>query len=63
MWGALVFGVSSALQMRLQALGIYVANQFMLMLPYAMTIVALIIFSKNAQFPSAYTRPYSRMER
>jgi simple sugar transport system permease protein len=63
MAGALVFGVSSALQMRLQALGIQVANQFMLMLPYAMTIAALILFSRKARFPGAYARPYSRMER
>lgn len=63
MWGALLFGLSSALQLRLQALGINVANQFMLMLPYVMTILALVVSSKNAQFPSAYTKPYSRMER
>jgi simple sugar transport system permease protein len=63
MWGALVFGISSALQMRLQALGINVANQFMLMLPYAMTIVALILFSRKAMFPAAYARPFSRLER
>lgn len=63
MWGALLFGFASALQMRLQALGIDMANQLMLMLPYVMTIVALIIASKKAEFPSAYTIPYSRMER
>jgi simple sugar transport system permease protein len=63
MWGALVFGISNALQMRLQALGINVANQFMLMLPYIMTVFALILSSKNAQFPAAYTRPYSRMNK
>ena len=63
MWGALLFGLSSALQLRLQALGINVANQFMLMLPYVMTILALMVSSKNAQFPSAFAKPYSRMER
>jgi len=63
MWGALLFGFASALQMRLQAQGIEVANQFMLMLPYVMTIVALIGSSKKAEFPSAYTKPYSRLER
>ena len=63
MWGALLFGFASALQMRLQALGIDMANQLMLMLPYIMTIVALIFASKKAEFPSAYTIPYSRLER
>jgi len=63
MWGALMFGFATALQMRLQALGINVANQLMLMLPYVMTIIALIIASKKAEFPSAYCLPYSRMER
>ena len=62
-WGALLFGFASALQMRLQALGIDMANQLMLMLPYIMTIAALIFASKKAEFPSAYTIPYSRMER
>ena len=63
MWGALLFGFASALQMRLQAMGIDLANQLLLMLPYVMTIVALIVASKKAEFPSAYTIPYSRMER
>lgn len=63
MWGALLFGVASALQLRLQALGIDVANQLMLMLPYALTIIALVLASKKADFPSAYAIPYSRKER
>jgi len=63
MWGALLFGIASALQLRLQALGIDVANQLMLMLPYALTIIALVLASKKAEFPSAYTIPYSRKER
>ncbi len=63
MWGALLFGFASALQMRLQALGVQLANQLMLMLPYIMTIVALIFASNKAEFPSAYTVPYARMER
>ena len=63
MWGALLFGFASALQMRLQALGVAIANQLMLMLPYIMTIIALVFASNKAEFPSAYTIPYSRMER
>ena len=63
MWGALIFGFASALQVRLQAMGIDIANQIMLMLPYVLTIIALISASKKAEFPSAYTQPYSRLER
>ncbi len=63
MWGSLLFGLTSALQLRLQAQGIGIPSQLLLMLPYAMTVVALIFASKNAEVPSAYTIPYSRMER
>lgn len=63
MWGALLFGFASALQLRLQALGVNIPSQLLLMLPYIMTIIALIFASKKAEMPSAYTVPYSRMER
>lgn len=63
MLGALLFGFASALQMRLQALGINIANQLLLMLPYIMTVLALILASKKSEIPSAYTIPYSRLER
>ena len=63
MWGALLFGFAQALQVRLQAQGVGIPSQILLMLPYIMTIIALIFSSKKAQFPSAYTVPYSRMER
>ena len=63
MWGALLFGFASALQVRLQALGSGIPSQLLLMLPYILTVVALIFASKKAEFPSAYTIPYSRMER
>jgi simple sugar transport system permease protein len=63
MWGALIFGFASALQLRLQAVGANIPNQFLLMLPYLLTILVLISVSKKAEFPSAYAKPYSRMER
>lgn len=63
MFGALLFGFASALQMRLQAVGANIPNQFLLMLPYLLTIIVLIQVSKKAEFPAAYTKPYSRMER
>ena len=54
-----VFGLLSFLQ----CLGIGIPSQLLLMLPYIMTIFALIFASQKAEFPSAYTIPYSRMER
>ncbi|NMB94834.1 MAG: ABC transporter permease [Flexilinea flocculi] len=63
MVGSLLFGIASALQIRFQAIGVPIPNQFLLMLPYLVTIIALITVSKKAEFPSAYTKPYSRMER
>ena len=61
--GALVFGVANALQLRLQALGVPIPHQFLLALPYALTILVLISVSRKAQFPSAFTLPYNRGER
>ncbi|HHX19343.1 MAG TPA: ABC transporter permease [Clostridiaceae bacterium] len=61
--GSLVFGFSNALQMRLQAIGAGIPNQLLLMLPYIVTIFALISTSRKAEMPSAYTKPYVRMER
>lgn len=63
MFGAMLFGLASALQLRLQAHGVGIPSQLLLMLPYVMTIIALVIASGKAVFPSAYTIPYSRMER
>lgn len=63
MFGALLFGIAQALQLRLQANGVNIPAQFLLMMPYALTILALVFASKKAEFPSAYTIPYSRMER
>jgi simple sugar transport system permease protein len=61
--GAFVFGLASALQLRLQAVGVPIPHQFLLALPYALTILVLISVSKKAEFPSAFTVPYNRGER
>ena len=41
--GSLLFGVATAIQFHLQALGLAVPYQFMLMLPYLLTLLALIL--------------------
>lgn len=58
--GALFFGGIDAIQMRLQVTGMWIPHQFFLMLPYVLTIIALIIFSKRAVGPAALTKPYVR---
>lgn len=60
---ALLFGGASALQMRLQAIGVPIPLQFLLALPYVLTILVLLSVSQKAEFPAAYTLPYSRSER
>ena len=41
--GAWLFGGIMALQLRLQALGTNIPSSFMMMLPYALTIIALLL--------------------
>lgn len=61
--GALLFGGADSLQMRLQAIGVGIPNQFLLMFPYVLTIITLVFISRKAAFPSAYTLPYTRSGR
>lgn len=61
--GALVFGGADALQMRLQAIGAPLPHQFLLALPYVLTIFVLISVSRRAQFPSAHGQPFERENR
>lgn len=61
--GSLVFGFANILQLKLQAVGVPVPHQFLLALPYVLTIFVLISVSKKAEFPAAFTLPYNRGER
>ncbi len=60
---ALIFGGANALQMRLQSIGVEIPNQLLLSLPYILTILVLVGVSKKAEFPAAFTIPYSREEK
>ncbi len=61
--GALFFGGLDALQFRLQAVGFKaVPYQFFLVLPYILTIVALVGVSRRAAYPGALLLPYKRGE-
>jgi len=60
MVATLLFGVADALQLRLQALGVNVPYQFLLMLPYVLTIIALVGVVKRTNAPAALATPYEK---
>lgn len=62
MAGALIFGGTYALQLRLQAMGLElpVPYETFLALPYIVTIIALVIAGRNASYPAALLKPYRR---
>ena len=53
--GALLFGGVSILQLHAQAIGIGIPSQFLSMLPYIVTIIALVIISRNRTLLSVNT--------
>jgi ABC-type uncharacterized transport system permease subunit len=62
--GALLFGAFDAFQVRLQQLsGGAVPYQLFLMLPYLLSILALILMSRRAAYPQALMRPYVKGQR
>jgi simple sugar transport system permease protein len=62
--GALLFGAFDAFQVRLQQVaGGAVPYQLFLMLPYALSIVALVLMSRRAAYPQALMRPYIKGQR
>jgi len=50
---AVMFGAADAVQLRTQILNIRMPFQFMLMLPYVLTMVVLAVFVRNIENPSA----------
>ena len=61
--GALIFGFLDGLQLRLQGLGIAISFHLFLMIPYLLTIVALISVSRKAAVPASLLKPYRREEK
>lgn len=55
-----VFGAAEAIQFRLQAAGTAIPFQFLLMLPYALTIFALAGFVGKSRAPVAIGKPYDK---
>jgi simple sugar transport system permease protein len=61
--GALIFGLLDGLQLRLQSVGVAIPFHIFLMIPYLLTIVALISVSRRAAVPAGLLKPYRREEK
>ena len=62
--GALLFAGLDAYQVRAQQLvGAVIPYQFFLMLPYVLSIVAMVVAAKSTQYPKALLTPFRRGER
>jgi simple sugar transport system permease protein len=61
--GALIFGFLDGLQLRLQSVGLVIPFHVFLMVPYLLTIVALIGVSRRATVPAGLLKPYRREEK
>lgn len=62
--GALLFALFDAFQLRLQTVyGKMIPYQLFLMIPYVMSIVALVVMARRARVPQALMQPYRRGER
>ena len=62
--GALLFAFFDALQLRLQqSSDALLPYQLYLMLPYVLSIVALIVVARKAAYPQALMKPYRKGER
>lgn len=57
---ALFFGVAYAFQLSLQAIGFHVPFQFLLMLPYVLTMIALAGATGRRGAPAALATPYQK---
>lgn len=57
--GGIIFGAIDALQFRLQILGAPLPSQFLIMLPYVLTIFALLL-GRQQLGPASITKAYSR---
>jgi simple sugar transport system permease protein len=61
--GTLIFGFLDGLQLRLQSVGVVLSFHLFLMIPYLLTIIALIGVSRRAAVPAGLLKPYRREEK
>lgn len=56
--GSVLFGFSDALQLRIQTLGANVPYQFAMMIPYVVTIIAIVFATGRSRWPAGYGKAY-----
>jgi simple sugar transport system permease protein len=61
--GAYLFGGFTLLQLHLQGAGVEIPSQFLSMMPYIITIVVLVLISRNSAFirinmPASLGKPF-----
>lgn len=62
--GALLFGMFDALQVRLQTeAGAVIPSQIFLMAPYVLSIIALVVVARKADYPRALLAPWFKGQR
>ncbi len=62
--GALLFAAFEALQIRVQqSASAFIPYQFFLMMPYVLSILAMIVMSRRAAYPKALLVPFRKGER
>ena len=58
--GALLFSIVNSLQLWVQVLGIPIPSDVAVMMPYVLTILALVVTVQRVRSPSALTKPFER---
>jgi simple sugar transport system permease protein len=58
--GALLFSMVNALQLWVQVLGLPIPSEFAVMMPYVLTIVALVVTVQRVRPPTALTKAFVR---
>ena len=62
MYGALIFSLVTAVQLKAVTVGIGIPTEYLSMTPYLLTIIALIFASRRVDQPAALTKPFERGE-
>ena len=60
MAGALLFSMVNSLQLWVQVLNIPIPSDFAVMMPYVLTIIALVVTVQRVRPPSALSKPFER---
>jgi ABC-type uncharacterized transport system permease subunit len=59
---ALIFGFADALSIQVESIGISIPEEFLRMIPYVTTVIAMMVVARRAIAPAALARPYTKEE-